>query len=543
MPKLILLFKFFSRREFLVFGVAFAIFVVALSFFAVKLIEQNTEMAMVFGGEYAEGVVGQPSFINPILAFSDVDRDLVELTFSDLNDLAESYKIDESGKVWRYRLKENLFWHDNEKITADDIIFSVQTVLNTDVYSPLVKNWQGILVSRISEREVEFVLPGSYVFFKNTLEDFRPIPKHIFGDIPAANFKLSDNNLQPIGSGPYAFDSFQKESSGYVNLYRLKAFENSPKKPYIKGISFAFYRDELELINAFNSGSVDGFLSANQKNLSKINFSYQTAVFRMLKYYAVFLNPHSHSALKDKNVRLALSLATDKRKIIEKIFNNQASAVNGPLLLSDKDEEKFSIEEANSVLEKTGWRWNHEENIREKEDGKELIKLEFALTVPEIDFLIETANAIQQDWAKIGVKLNLSIVSTAKINEEIIKSRNYQMILFGNILGHSQDLFSFWHSSERFYPGLNLALYENKTADKLIETIRQNFNDEKRQAELNSLQSLIIMDLPAIFLYSPNYLYVSDKKLFGVEGDLIAFISDRFKGVEKWYVKTVRVFK
>src|SRR3972149_7918391 len=134
MPKLILLFKFFSRREFLVFGVAFAIFVVALSFFAVKLIEQNTEMAMVFGGEYAEGVVGQPSFINPILAFSDVDRDLVELTFSDLNDLAESYKIDESGKVWRYRLKENLFWHDNEKITADDIIFSVQTVLNTDVY-------------------------------------------------------------------------------------------------------------------------------------------------------------------------------------------------------------------------------------------------------------------------------------------------------------------------------------------------------------------------------------------------------------------------
>jgi len=117
------------------------------------------------------------------------------------------------------------------------------------------------------------------------------------------------------------------------------------------------------------------------------------------------------------------------------------------------------------------------------------------------------------------------------------------MILFGNILGHSQDLFSFWHSSERFYPGLNLALYENKTADKLIETIRQNFNDEKRQAELNSLQSLIIMDLPAIFLYSPNYLYVSDKKLFGVEGDLIAFISDRFKGVEKWYVKTVRVFK
>src|SRR3990167_8217098 len=102
MLKLILLFKFFSRREFFVFGVALAIFVVALSFFAARLIKQNTEMATVPGGEYTEGVIGQPSFINPVLAFSDVDRDLVELTFSDLNDLAESYKIDESGKVWRY---------------------------------------------------------------------------------------------------------------------------------------------------------------------------------------------------------------------------------------------------------------------------------------------------------------------------------------------------------------------------------------------------------------------------------------------------------
>ena len=543
MLKLILLFKFFSRREFFVFGVALAIFVVALSFFAARLIKQNTEMATVPGGEYTEGVIGQPSFINPVLAFSDVDRDLVELTFSDLSDLAENYKVDESGKIWRYRLKENLFWHDGQKITSDDIIFSVQSVLDTDVYSPLVKNWQGISVLRISEREVEFVLPGSYVFFKNTLEDFKPIPKHIFGDIPAANFKLSDNNLQPIGSSPYEFDSFRKESSGYINFYRLKAVENSPQKPYIKGISFAFYRDESGLIGAFNSGNIDGFLSANQKNLPKINFSYQTTVFRMLKYYAVFLNPHSHPALKDKNVRLALNLAVDKRKIIEKIFNNKAMAVNSPLISEDIGEENFSIEEANSVLEKIGWRWNNEENIREKEDGKESAKLEFSLTIPEIDFLMETADILQQDWAKIGVKLNLSIVSPAQINEEIIKSRNYQMILFGNILGRSQDLFSFWHSSERFYPGLNLALYENKTADKLIEAIRQNFNDEKRQAELNSLQSLIIMDLPAIFLYSPDYLYVSDKKLFGVKGGLISSVSDRFKDVEKWYVKTARVFK
>ena len=127
------------------------------------------------------------------------------------------------------------------------------------------------------------------------------------------------------------------------------------------------------------------------------------------------------------------------------------------------------------------------------------------MTVPEIPFLVETANLIKEDWLKIGVKLNLTVHSPQQINDEIIKTRNYQMLIFGNIFGNgdSPDLYSFWHSSERFYPGLNLALYENKTADTLIQSIRKTLNDLKRQADLSSLQSIIIQDYPAVFLFPP----------------------------------------
>ncbi len=143
------------------------------------------------------------------------------------------------------------------------------------------------------------------------------------------------------------------------------------------------------------------------------------------------------------------------------------------------------------------------------------------------------------------MKLNLIIRSAAEIGNEVAKNRDYEMLIFGNIFrnGDVPDLSSFWHSSERFYPGFNLAIYENKTADSLIESIRKNLNERNRERDLATLQSLIIRDVPAIFLYSPDYFYIAKTSLKGFEDEFISLSSNRFKNIEKWYVKTVRVFK
>lgn len=552
MSLLIQLLKSFSRGERLAFFFVLSAFFASSVLMVIGFINKNTEVVPVSGGEYSEGAVGQPSFINPVLATAGVDRDLTELIFSDLADLAENYRSEENGKVWRYRLKDGLVWQDGEKITSDDIIFTIQTIQNSDAYSPLAQNWQGVDVQRVSEREAIFKLPGAYAFFENILKDLKPIPKHIFGNIPAANIKLSNYNLEPIGSGPYEFSDFKNQPDGYINLYVLKRNDDySGVRPYLDKINFIFYQKEDDKIKAFNSGAIDGFELADYGKTSKINFPHQIFAPRMLKYYAIFFNSYSHPAFNDKNIRLALNLAVNRGEIIEKIFGNRAAAIFGPLgPLFEKDgnmefnyqKEYFSLEKASTVLEETGWRLN-ENNIREKKIKEETIKLEFNLTVPEIPFLIETANLIQKNLEKTGVKLNILIRPLSEINNEIIKSRDYQMILFGNILGGNPDLFSFWHSSQRFYPGLNLALYENSAADRLIESIRGNLDGEKQRADLISLQSLIIHDQPAIFLYSPDYLYVTVKKLKGFEEKFIAFPSDRFENIKKWYIKTARTFR
>jgi peptide/nickel transport system substrate-binding protein len=116
------------------------------------------------------------------------------------------------------------------------------------------------------------------------------------------------------------------------------------------------------------------------------------------------------------------------------------------------------------------------------------------------------------------------------------------MLLFGNIVRHNPDLFSFWHSAERFHPGLNLSLYESRTADALLESIRREFNPETRTTLLRDLENLIAKDRPAIFLFSPNYLYVHPKRLGGVSDAPIGEPADRFRDVERWFLKTTRVF-
>ncbi len=543
------LFLSFYRRELILFAVSGIIFLSSSLLLTLAYISENTTTVPVDGGKYIEGIIGQPVFVNPALATSDTDRDLTELLFNSLSDMAESYKADKGGEIWRYRIKNGVYWHDGKSVTSDDIIFTIELIQNPDSRSPLFSNWNGVTVSRISEREVEFKISNPYVFFKSNIEDLKPIPKHIFALIPPANIRLSSYNLEPIGNGPFIFQYFNKRSDGYIKNYYLAKNENYPdKKPYIDKLNIAFYNKESDLINAFNSGLIDGFGATDQKNAEKISFSNNIFPLRMLKYYAVFFNSYSHQALKDKNVRLALLTATNKKGIIQKIFSGQAYEVSSPIINAvnktnnNFTEPEFSIDKASQILESTDWKIK-DNNIREKIIDKESVALEFSLTVPEIPFLVETAHSIKSDWEKIGIKLNLLILPLSEINNNVIKNRNYQMILFGNILGKSPDIFSFWHSSERFYPGLNLSLYESKTADSILETIRKDFDDEKRQSDILSLNSLIVSDLPAIFLYSPNYLYIAKKNLGGFDSTEISFPSDRFKNVENWYVKTARTFK
>jgi len=542
------IFLAFTRREKVSFFAASGAAILSGFILVILGFLQFTEAVPASGGEYSEGFVGQPSFINPVLAASEVDKGLVRLVFSNIRDITEKIEPAEDGRIWKIRLKEKLVWHDNEKLTSDDVVFTIQKIQDPESSSPLATVWQGIAAQRLSELELQLSLINPYAFFPEILNSLYILPRHIFGNIPPANWRLSDFNLRPVGSGPYRFSSFEKRTDGFVAAYRLNSWKDSGGEVLINNMIFRFFADSDKLIQSFNAGQIDAFSGIEPGNISLISRPYETVPFRLPNYYAVFFNQSKNIALKEAEVREALGIALDKNAIVRNALLGRGAVSFGPIpeeISYFADELKgstTSLELAAQILEEAGWKLN-EDGFREATVQRTAIPLEFALTVPRIGFLASTAEILAEEWKKIGVKVNLEIADTNDIVTNAIRNRGYEALLFGNILSRSFDLFSFWHSSERFHPGLNVALYNSKEADVLIEAIRQNLDEESRREQFRELQLLIDGDHPAIFLYSPHYLYIASRNVRGVLPKLISEPAERFVGAKDWYLRTARVLR
>ncbi len=537
----------FSRAERTAFLTALVLALSSSVSIGALLLNQKTVVVPARGGSYTEGIIGQPAHINPVTASTEADKSLVRLLFADLSALSDKITVDKSGKIWDVRLKENIRWSDGEKLTSDDVIFTIQKIQDLDSGSTLSSNWQGVGANRVSELELQITLGNPYFFFLQNLRSLNVIPKHLFAETPVGNWRLSRYNLQPVSSGPYSFDSYDVRDDGFITAYHLK-----PNKFYLSGnplineFDLEFFTNVTKLIYAFNSGRVDGF-AIGSGEAAGIMRPYEAHNFSLPSYYAIFFNQGQNPALQDKKVRQALNASADRKGLVNDVLNGDGEIRLGPFspsLLPDSQNQtdNFSLEAAGSILDDGGW-ITTSSTIKQKVIKGVKVNLEFSLTVPQIPFLIKTAEKLRSDWAKIGIKTNLIAMSSEEISGDIVKNRDYQAILFGNMPNPPADLFAFWHSSQRFYPGLNLSLYNSKEADGMITGIAQNGDSSKRALEIQNLQNLIAGDYPAVFLYSPYYVYFSRKDLQGVQAGLINESTDRFSGVADWYLKTTRSLK
>jgi ABC-type transport system substrate-binding protein len=174
---------------------------------------------------------------------------------------------------------------------------------------------------------------------------------------------------------------------------------------------------------------------------------------------------------------------------------------------------------------------------------EETIPLSLTLTTVDQPILTEVANLLKKQWEPLGIKVEVKTFNISSLEEDVIKPRNYEMFLFGEVLGAIPDPFPFWHSSQVRDPGLNLASFEDKESDKLLESSRQTLDEKQRKTSLEKFQNILLSDAPAIFLYNPDYIYMVSKEIKGIDAKIIVDFSQRFSNIEKWYIKTKRVWK
>lgn len=502
-----------------------------------------------FGDIYIDTLLGDASYLNPILASDSASAAVNSLVYNglvkydkDLNlvgDLAERWEIKNNGKVITFFLRKNVYWHDGTKFTAADVKFTYEKLVDPKVKTPYSSDFQLIEKCEIiDDYTIKFVYRETFV---PALESWGIgiIPKHVY-DTDKYDFNSHPANRNPVGTGPYKFLKWITDEK--IELIANKDYFEG--EPYIQKYVFRIIPDQsvqfLELLNESidSMGLTPDQFYAYKEFFSKYNkFSYPSFSYTYLGFNL------THPLFKDKNVRRAIAHAINKQEIISNILLGKGKPATGPFppqswaYNEDVKDFEYDIDKAKKLLEEVGWKLNTEKNILQcviNVNGKpQVVNFEFTLITNQGNKTRQLiAEIIQQQLRKVGIKVDIQILEWSIFINNYIVPRNFDAVILGWSLSRDPDQYSIWHSSQRKPGQYNFVGYVNYEVDKLLELGRKEFNFENRKQIYKKIHQIIHDDIPYIFLYYPESMPVVHKRIKNVEVSKIG-IGWNFI---KWYV-------
>jgi peptide/nickel transport system substrate-binding protein len=554
----------FTLLEKVIFCFFAGLFLISGLFLAWKVNASFMVEVPASGGTLTEGVLGYPRYINPLLPITDAGKDMTALIYSGLMkvnpqgdlvpDLAQDYTISPDGLTYTFHLKDNIYFQDGTPITADDVQFTVEKALDPDLKSPVMANWTGVAVKAVNAKEIQFILKKPYgPFLQNTTLGI--LPKHLWQNINDTEFNFSNYNVEPIGSGPYKIKSIKRDSQGLPEYYQLVPFSGHVGgEASISNIIIRFYNSQDDLIKAYRQGAISSINSISPSDAEILKSQgAQVETAPLPRVFGVFFNQNSAAVLTNKEVRQALNTAVDRQVIVQQVLNGYGTAIDGPLPANSISGESGlrasstissadRVATAKKILTDQGWALNSQ-GVMQKKTTKGTQTLAFSISTANTPDLTTTASIIKAEWQAIGAQVTVNIFDVGDLNQNVIRTRKYDSLLFGEVIGRDLDLYAFWDSAERNNPGLNIALYANSKTDALLEDARATSTESTRLDDYAKFEDEIYADTPAVFLYSPDFIYIIPKGLKGFALGAITLPSERFLTVSSWYLDTDNVWK
>lgn len=549
--------RLLNEKERQFFSLAILVLLVSGSIFGYSLFNLQRSTVPAIGGEYTEGLLGVPQLINPLYStVSDVDADLVELIFSGLmkfdavdglvTDLAESYDISEDGLVYTFILREDAYWHDGARVRAEDVVFTFNAIQNIEYRSPLQVAFSGVRVEMVNEREIKFTLEEAFSPFLSTLTN-GILPSHLWQEIQPTNATVAELNRKPVGSGPYKVEKIVRDARGNIRSYSLVRNENyHGKTAFINRLNFRFYPEVISALEAVRNRNVEGLAYIPIDYIGEFRNMNGVKVLQpaLQQYTAIFFNQDQNQLLRVPQIRQAINNAINREKLVSEAVFDFARPIDSFLLpgmpgyeeISD-DIRRGDPEKAGEILDELEWIMDDETGFRKKGDDI----LSFTLTVVESPDLTLVADELARQLAGIGIQLNIRKVNSSVFQNEIIREKDYELLLAGSLYGIDPDPYPFWHSSQIGEYGLNLAQFANRQADEKIVNARSSNDEDIRAEALVELRDLINESNPAIFLYQPFYPYVTANKIKGQNVNKIVNPHHRFSTINEWFIRTRRV--
>jgi peptide/nickel transport system substrate-binding protein len=501
-----------------------------------------------FGGKYSHGVVGTIEKINPLFVQDDAESVAIRFVYSGLTrtisateyvpDLAESWQVSPDGLTYNFKLKKDIKWHDGAYFNADDIIFTIDLIQNPDTRTSVSQIWRGVTAEKVNDYEVSFKLPNPFPEFLDVAS--QPIlPKHLLGDIDPKNIKVAEFNIKPIGTGPYRFVRFDQIGTQTGVIFEAND-DFSIHKPYIEYLRLVLYDDNESLVSGLSRRQISGVVDLSASSLATVkNLANLTLTQNYLPQYEMINFNYKNEILASKDIRRIFAAAVNRAQIISEGLTGNAKDISVPILpgRSGYDPKATGIaynkQAANDSLEKAGW-LKGDDGIRRK-DGK-IMKFRFVFVNNQENETV--AHILQNQFFDVGVQLDLVPENINFINANYIRPRNFDMIMIGQNVGISEDMYSFWHSSQATDPGSNLTGFSDKKVDKLLEQVRKSSDSKYRADRFRQIQEVLMEEQPAIFLYTPLHTAALSKEIQGSRQLRLSESSDMLNNIYDWYIQT-----
>jgi peptide/nickel transport system substrate-binding protein len=509
------------------------------------------------GGTFSEGMVGTFTNANPLYAVSTADASVSRLIFSGLlkydqhnqlaGDLAAKLESDERAIRYVVTLKDDLKWQDGYPLTSADVVYTYQTIQNADARSPLFSGWQGVKLEAPDAKTVVFTLPSPLSSFPHSLTN-GIVPKHLLGEVEPAQLRTAHfNSSNPVGSGPFKWEVIEVAGANQEEREERIGLVPNPNYygviPKLDRFIIRTFRSEEKLLHAYRNNELNAMagLPNTPDDLTQSAHALEYTAPLTGEVMVFFRN--TTEPFNDVKVRQALVQAVDVSAVAQEL-GYPVIVAKSPLLTADLGYDKTltqlptDVANANMLLDAAGW-MPGQDGIRSK-NGKPLT---FMLSAQSASDRAAITQALQKAWRAIGVDTQVSLESDADI-QGVVSRHDYDALLYGISMGTDPDVFAYWHSSQidpRTSAGLNLSEYKSTIVDRSLEAGRTRSDPATRAAKYRPFLEAWRADAPALALYQPRFLYVSQGEIFNFAPESLNTTTDRFANIENWMIRQQKV--
>lgn len=512
------------------------------------------------GGTYIEGALGPIETLNPLFATSSAELSASQLMFSSLyhydakgslhTDVATSLAYNEASKTYTAQLRDDVRWHDGHKLTAKDVVFTINLIKNPAVRSPLRVNWVDVQAKAVNDTTVQFVLPATYAAFPHALT-FPILPEHMLGSATPSSMRQAPFNHSPVGSGPFKFQILQSTNNARrPKTVHVVAFDGYyGGRPKLDRFELQAYSTQQDIVSALQAGELSGATDLSvvmRKDIPRNQYTTTTVPTDRGVY---LLMNNTNPILKDRAVRKALQLGTNTAAIRTSLGEG-VQRLDGPFIpsqlggINTPSADKPDRAKAAAMLDEAGWKLADGSKVRSK-DGQ---KLEIMITTTKGAEYEAVLAKVMEQWQQLGVAVTQQVIDRSATSSTFVQGtlqgRSYDVLLYELAIGADPDVYAYWHSSQTGYQGYNFVNYTSCTADAALASARTRLEPKLRAAKYKAFAEQWYSDVPAIGLYRSASVYATGPGVQAIQqGDTLVSGADRYADVLRWTVTTRDVYK